>query len=141
MTIERKDTGSSTTVDRIRVISVPAAQAFLSPEQYFIDRLMEIDKDTCDGVVIDLCGLTSIDSTIVAAIAEFSGTLAVLNHPVVICGILPRCAITMVEMRLSFGDVPTVGDAQQAIDLVKRKSPKTRKTRKTRHLQQVSSMR
>lgn len=109
----------TTVVDRVSVIGVPATDAFLSPATFFGDRLSEIEKNRCDGVVVDLQGLTTVDSSIVEAAADFTGTLRMLGYEVAICGLSPRCAIIMVEMGLSFGEVKTLCDAEQAIEWIR----------------------
>ena len=73
-----------------------------------------------NGVLIDVSGLTLIDSFIARVIARMVGMVRLLGSPVAVVGIQPAVAITLVELGVPMGHLDTALNAEQGLALLRR---------------------
>ena len=85
------------------------------------DRLTsEVARRNPAGVLIDVSGLTMIDSFIARVIARMVGMVRLLGSVVAVVGIQPAVAITLVELGVPMGHLDTALNAEQGLALLKR---------------------
>lgn len=68
------------------------------------------------GVILDLSMCSIIDSFMGRTLTELAEMLGLLGPRVIICGIRPAVALTLVEMGLTLGRIETARTAGKAMD-------------------------
>lgn len=76
-------------------------------EQLQYDILRRISETQAKGVLIDISALEMVDSFIGRTLADTARMANTLDAKIVIVGMKPAVAITLVELGLSLGDVQT----------------------------------
>lgn len=76
-------------------------------EQLQYDILTHISRANAKGVLIDISALEMVDSFIGRTLADTARMASTLDAEIVIVGMQPAVAITLVELGLSLGDVKT----------------------------------
>ncbi len=76
-------------------------------EQLQYDILKRVSETQAKGVVIDISALEMVDSFIGRTLADTARMANTLDAKIVIVGMKPAVAITLVELGLSLGDVQT----------------------------------
>jgi rsbT antagonist protein RsbS len=72
------------------------------------------------GVLIDVSGLTVVDSFIARVLARVVGMIRLLGAQAAIVGISPAVAITLVELGVPMGHLDTALNAEQGLALLRR---------------------
>ena len=80
----------------------------------------EVAKRNPNGVLIDVSGLSMIDSFIARVIARMVGMVRLLGSHVAVVGIQPAVAITLVELGVPMGHLDTALNAEQGLALLRR---------------------
>ena len=80
----------------------------------------EVARRNPTGVLIDVSGLTMIDSFIARVLARMVGMVRLLGSSVAVVGIQPAVAITLVELGVPMGHLDTALNAEQGLALLKR---------------------
>ncbi len=85
------------------------------------DRLTkEVARTHATGTLIDVSGLSVVDSFIARVIARVVGMVRLLGSEAVVVGIQPAIAITLVELGVPMGHLDTALDAEQGMALLRR---------------------
>jgi rsbT antagonist protein RsbS len=85
------------------------------------DRLTkEVARTHASGTLIDVSGLSVVDSFIARVIARVVGMLRLLGSEAVVVGIQPAVAITLVELGVPMGHLDTALNAEQGMALLHR---------------------
>jgi rsbT antagonist protein RsbS len=71
------------------------------------------------GLVLDLASVDAMDSYITRCVRDLAISARLMGVPVVICGVQPAVADTLVEMGLTLGDVPTAIHLDGALRLLR----------------------
>ncbi|MEA3310785.1 MAG: STAS domain-containing protein [candidate division WOR-3 bacterium] len=87
-------------------------------EQLQQDILDRISKTHAKGVLIDISALEMVDSFIGRALADTARMASTLDAEIVIVGMQPAVAITLVELGLSLGDVKTAINLDEGHELL-----------------------
>ncbi|MBC8321377.1 MAG: STAS domain-containing protein [Bacteroidetes bacterium] len=82
------------------------------------DVLTNIQKYGSHAVIIDISSLEIVDSFIGRMLSNTAEMASLMNATVVLVGISPAVAITLVELGLDLGDVRTALDLENAIELL-----------------------
>lgn len=79
------------------------------------DLLDKIHKTEASGVVIDLTSMEIIDSFIAKVLGDVVTMAGLMGAKVVLTGIQPAVAITLIELGINMKDVPTALDLEQGL--------------------------
>ncbi|MBU8908762.1 STAS domain-containing protein [Desertibacillus haloalkaliphilus] len=80
------------------------------------DLLNKIHQEGSSGVVIDLTSVEVIDSFIAKVLGDVIAMSNLLGAKVVLTGIQPAVAITLVDMGVKLKGVPTALDLEQGLE-------------------------
>lgn len=80
----------------------------------------EVARTHATGTLIDLSGLSIVDSFIARVIARIVGMVRLLGSEAVVVGIQPAVAITLVELGVPMGHLDTALNAEQGMALLAR---------------------
>ncbi|QQK75213.1 STAS domain-containing protein [Salicibibacter cibarius] len=84
--------------------------------QFQEDLLNRIHEEGSEGIVIDLTSVEMIDSYIAKVIGDVVEMSNLMGAKVVLTGIQPSVAITLVEMGVTLNDVPTALNLEQGLE-------------------------
>ncbi len=79
------------------------------------DLLDEIYKTESSGVVIDLTSVEFIDSFIAKVLGDVVAMSELMGAKVVLTGIQPAVAMTLIELGINLNHVPTALDLEQGL--------------------------
>jgi rsbT antagonist protein RsbS len=82
------------------------------------DLSQMIERTGAKGVLIDISALEIVDSFVGRMLASISGIAAVLDATVVVVGMQPAVAITLVELGLSLQGVRTALDVERGMAML-----------------------
>lgn len=89
-------------------------------EQLQYDILKRISETQAKGVLIDISALQMVDSFIGRTLADTARMATTLDAEIVIVGMQPAVAITLVELGLSLGGVKTAINLDKGYELLLR---------------------
>lgn len=84
--------------------------------QFQEDLLKKMHETAARGVVIDLTPIDFIDSFIAKVLGDVIGMSGLMGAKVVITGIQPAVAITLIELGIRLEDVLTALDLENGLD-------------------------
>lgn len=79
------------------------------------DLLKEIHQSGSSGVVIDLTSVEIIDSFIAKVLGDVVTMSDLMGAKVVLTGIQPAVAVTLIDLGIHLQDVPTALDLEQGL--------------------------
>ena len=79
-----------------------------------------IERSGANGVLIDISALEIVDSFVGRMLASISGIASVLDATVVVVGMQPAVAITLVELGLTLEGVHTALNVSRGMALLRR---------------------
>jgi rsbT antagonist protein RsbS len=89
--------------------------------QFQKDIVMVIKSKSANGVVIDISALDVVDSFMARVINDTAKSARLVGAEVVVCGIQPYVAITLIEMGRNLFEVGTTFNLEQAINQIKQR--------------------
>lgn len=81
----------------------------------------EVARTRARGTLIDVSGLSIVDSFIARVIARIVGMVRLLGCEAVVVGIQPAVAITLVELGVDLNQVHTALNAGKGMELLRRR--------------------
>lgn len=90
-------------------------QAAMDLQDALLHRAQTTDAD---GVVIDVSGMDVVDSFLARVLNDTAQMVTLLGARVVICGIRPAVAVTLVEMGRGLIGVETALDLEQGVKML-----------------------
>ncbi|MFB5663944.1 STAS domain-containing protein [Alteribacillus sp. HJP-4] len=84
--------------------------------QFQEDLLNKIHQEGSSGVVIDLTSVEMIDSFIAKVLGDVIEMSNLMGARVVLTGIQPAVAITLIDMGIMLNEVPTALDLEQGLE-------------------------
>ncbi len=84
------------------------------------DILKRISQTEAKGVLIDISALEMVDSFIGRTLADTARMASTLDAEIIIVGMQPAVAITLVELGLSLGGVQTAINLDEGYDLLEK---------------------
>lgn len=91
-----------------------------SAVQFKDDLLQRIHETKARSVIIDLTALEVVDSFIGRMISDISAMAGLMGTQVMLTGLQPAVAITLVELGLELPNVRTALNLEKALELVQR---------------------
>jgi rsbT antagonist protein RsbS len=87
----------------------------------FKDEILKKLLETrAKGLVFDVSAIDVVDSFLVRQIAEITSAAKVMGADVVVVGLRPEVAMTLVEMGLSMRGVRTARDLERGLELLRK---------------------
>ncbi|MHA7665165.1 STAS domain-containing protein [Mycolicibacterium sp. HS_4_1] len=80
----------------------------------------EVARTGAAGMLIDVSGLTAVDSFVARVLARIVAMIRLLGAQAAVVGIQPAVAITLVELGVPMGHLNTALNAQQGLALLHR---------------------
>jgi rsbT antagonist protein RsbS len=88
--------------------------------QFQEDLLQKIYESGANGVVIDLTSVDVIDSFIAKVLGDVISMSRLMGAKVVLTGIQPAVAITLIELGIQLEDVQTALDLEKGLETLQR---------------------
>ncbi|MBB5174211.1 STAS domain-containing protein [Texcoconibacillus texcoconensis] len=88
--------------------------------QFQEDVLNKIHQEGSRGVVIDLTSVEMVDSYIAKVLGDVVDMSKLMGAKVVLTGIQPSVAITLIDMGITLEDVATALDLEQGLEKLQR---------------------
>jgi rsbT antagonist protein RsbS len=104
----------------VLIASIQVALHDASAMQFKDDLLEKIHSTNARGVIIDLTALDVVDSFIGRMIADISMMSGLMGAQVVLTGLQPAVAITLVELGLELPNVRTALNLEKGLELMQR---------------------
>ncbi|MBN2379332.1 STAS domain-containing protein [candidate division WOR-3 bacterium] len=89
-------------------------------EQLQHDILRRVSETSAKGVLIDISALEMVDSFIGRTLADTARMASILDAEIVIVGMKPAVAITLVELGLSLGEVRTALNLDEGYEMLQK---------------------
>ena len=80
------------------------------------DVARAIDSDTARGLVIDVSGISMMDSFVTRNIRDLALTARLMGIPAILSGLQPAVAITLIEMGLDIQGLETTLNLERALE-------------------------
>jgi len=106
---------------RLKDILLTSIQIDLTDEdalEFQSDVLRNINETEAKGIVIDITALDVVDSYMARMLNETATMVQILGADVVICGMQPSVALTLVEMGRELIDVKTALNLEQGFEMI-----------------------
>lgn len=107
-------------IGEILIASIQVALHDASAVQFKDDLLQKIHDTRARGVIIDLTALDVVDSFIGRLIADIAAMAALMGTRVVLTGLQPAVAITLVELGLELPRVLTALNLEKGLSMMQR---------------------
>ena len=111
---------------RLKGILLTSIQVDLTDEDalgFQRDVLSRVNQTEAKGVVIDITALDVVDSFMARVLNDTAHMARLLGAQVVICGMRPAVALTLVEMGRELVDVETVLNLDQGMEAIEQVIP------------------
>jgi rsbT antagonist protein RsbS len=109
-------------VENVLVASIQVALHDASAIQFKDDLLQKVHETKARGVIVDLTALDVVDSFIGRMIADIAAMAGLMGTRVVLTGLQPAVAITLVELGLELPRVMTALNLEKGLALMRRQS-------------------
>ena len=86
--------------------------------EFQTDVLAKVSETEANGVIIDITALDVVDSFMARVLNNTATMVRLLGAEVVLCGMQPAVAITLIEMGRELIGVETALNLDQAVDMV-----------------------
>lgn len=85
------------------------------------DLLRKIEQTAARGVIIDISVVDIVDSFLGRVLADTASMARLMNAVVVVVGIQPSVAITLIELGLELKQIPTALNVESGLQLLREK--------------------
>lgn len=83
------------------------------------DLLSKIEQTSARGVIIDISVVDIVDSFLGRVLSDTASMARIMNAVVVVVGIQPSVAITLVELGLELKQIPTALNVERGLQLLR----------------------
>lgn len=84
-------------------------------EELVNDVLERVQRAGCDGLLIDLSGVWTLDSHLCSVMVRLSRSAALMGARTIVSGMRPEIAMTIQAMGISLGGIQTVATLEDAL--------------------------
>jgi rsbT antagonist protein RsbS len=109
-------------IGNVLIASIQIALHDSTAIQFKNDLLEKIHETKAKGVIIDLTALDVVDSFIGRMIADIAAMSGLMGTRVILTGLQPAVAITLVELGLELPRVLTALNLEKGLELMQRQS-------------------
>lgn len=85
-------------------------------EELVSDVLERVQRAGCDGLLIDLSGVWTLDSHLCSVMVRLSRSAALMGARTIVSGMRPEIAMTIQAMGISLGGIHTVATLEDALE-------------------------
>lgn len=106
---------------KLKDILITSIQIDLTDDEaieFQTDVLGRVNETEANGVIIDITALDVVDSFMARVLNNTATMVRLLGSEVVLCGMQPAVAITLVEMGRELIGVETALNLDQAVDMI-----------------------
>ena len=114
--MEGRSRASILKVENLLLATPEEAMHDLAAIRFKDDLLRRVKESKVTGFIIDLSRIDVVDSFMGRTIGEIAESASLLGVEVVVIGLRPEVAITMIEMGISLGEVHTLLNLDLALD-------------------------
>lgn len=107
--------------ENILIVPIQGELDDLETAAFQKNLVKRVSEDEIKGVLIDISNLETIDLYLAREITHTAKMVALMDVATMIVGIKPHVAITLTEMGITFGDVPSAPTLETGLKIVNRK--------------------
>lgn len=108
-------------IDDLLVVSVQVELDDNSALQLQQDLAAKLSKSRSAGIVIDFTAVDVVDSFIAKVVGEMANITRLMGSDMVVTGLSPQVALTLVDLGIDLGGVSTALNLQKGIDALRKK--------------------
>lgn len=102
----------------ILLVTMPADPADAAISQFQESITQQMARWNPNGVVVDLSVVAALDSFFARTLVETGSMVRLMGGRMVVCGMSPPVAITLIQLGLTLGRLETALDVDRALDLL-----------------------
>ncbi len=100
----------------ILLVTMPAEPEDAAISQFQERVTQQMERWNPKGVVVDLSVVEALDSFFARTLVETSRMVGLMGGRMVVCGMNPPVAITLIQLGLTLGPIATALDVDRALD-------------------------
>lgn len=108
-------------IDNLLVVSIQVELDDTSALQLQQDLAARLSRSSYSGIVIDFTAVEVVDSFIARVVGEMARITRLMGSEMVVTGLSPQVALTLVDLGIDLGDVTTALNLQKGIDALRKK--------------------
>jgi rsbT antagonist protein RsbS len=109
-------------IGNVLIASIQVALHDASAVQFKDDLLQKIYDHKARGVIVDMTTVDVVDSFIGRLIADIAAMAGLMGAQVVLTGLQPAVAITLVELGLELGRARTALNLEKGLEMMRRET-------------------
>jgi len=109
-------------IGNVLIASIQVALHDASAVQFKDDLLNKIHESRARGVIVDMTTVDVVDSFIGRLIADIAAMAGLMGAEVVLTGLQPAVAITLVELGLELGRAKTALNLEKGLAMMRRQA-------------------
>jgi rsbT antagonist protein RsbS len=117
-------------VGNILLVTVHIELRDASADAFQQDVLAEIERTRVEGLIVDISGLDIVDSYVARVLADTGQMASLLGSQVVLVGMRPEVAATLVRMGYAMQGVQTALDVDEGLELLRGAAERSQRGRK-----------
>lgn len=108
-------------IDNLLIVSIQVELDDTSALKLQQDLAARLSRSSYSGIVIDFTAVEVVDSFIARVVGEMAGITRLMGSEIVVTGLSPQVALTLVDLGIDLGDVTTALNLQKGIDALRKK--------------------
>ncbi len=117
--MEEASRASFLKIEEFLLATPQEAMRDLAAVRFKDDVLRRVKESRVNGLILDLSGIDVVDSFMGRTIGEITNSAVLLGIEVVVIGLRPEVAMTMVEMGVSIGQVHPILNLDLALEFLR----------------------
>lgn len=108
-------------IDNLLVVSIQVELDDKTALQLQHDLAAKLNESGSAGIVLDFTAVDVVDSFIAKVVGEMAGITKLMGSDMVVSGLTPQVALTLVDLGIDLGGVTTALNLQKGIDALRKK--------------------